>query len=271
MIVDSHTFLKQITDETADLRLAMSGSVHIRPDWLVPQRRIQDHLFYYVIKGRIHATIEQQTIKLNAGDLLWVQPQVKQSFSPDTSFQNIHIYYMRLQLGNNPSYALNTTHTVCQPDPSIGHTWDHLSQLMRRPGRHHDIHQRSLFCDFVIQILNALDDQKYIKNGLRSDQKKATLDYIHRNIHSRFTIDDVAKHVGINTDYFARQFKKTFKITAQAYIKEERIRSACSLLSESMHSIHEVAELLGYDDAFFFSRQFKSVMKLSPRKWLNNQ
>ena len=54
------------------------------------------------------------------------------------------------------------------------------------------------------------------------------------------------------------------------YQTRQRVQAACGLLMDRSLSIVQVAERLGYPDAFTFSKQFKRVMGQSPssyRRW----
>jgi AraC-like DNA-binding protein len=46
---------------------------------------------------------------------------------------------------------------------------------------------------------------------------------------------------------------------------------ACILLAESHLNISEVARRVGYEDAFYFSKVFKTHLGLSPRAWKNQR
>jgi AraC family transcriptional regulator, arabinose operon regulatory protein len=50
-------------------------------------------------------------------------------------------------------------------------------------------------------------------------------------------------------------------------VKRERVRRAGVDLAESSMSVTAVAERNGYEDIYFFSRQFKQVTGLSPRQY----
>jgi AraC-like DNA-binding protein len=82
-----------------------------------------------------------------------------------------------------------------------------------------------------------------------------------------FPIANLALALSLNPDYFSRQFKKTFGVPPQEWIKRERIHQAATHLLETSTPIKLIALSLGYDDLYFFSRQFKSVTGKSPRHY----
>jgi transcriptional regulator GlxA family with amidase domain len=65
-------------------------------------------------------------------------------------------------------------------------------------------------------------------------------DFIIKNIHTDFTIDDLAEIVHMSKRNFSRQFKKTTELTVGEYVELIRVERASSLL-ERKHKIDQVA------------------------------
>jgi AraC-like DNA-binding protein len=55
------------------------------------------------------------------------------------------------------------------------------------------------------------------------------------------------------------------------YFTRLRMRRACELFDSTSASVKEVAAMLGYDDPFYFSRVFKSVLAIAPVRYRNLQ
>jgi len=51
------------------------------------------------------------------------------------------------------------------------------------------------------------------------------------------------------------------------YITETRIAAAKEMLEQSNLKVYEIAEKLGYESSFYFSKVFKKVTGLSPREY----
>ncbi len=266
--MDAQGFCQQLLDQRNNLHVRMCNAIQIGEEWQIAERRIADHLLYYLSSGSITATINRQTITVKAGEVLWVQPQQLQQFSYADNKSGT-IYFMRFALGHN--HALDEDYRHMHIGPIIEHNWQTITTLHTQDNDLSKLRLRCILSDMCLHILSKDNDLPSKRSGLRQHQEQAALAFIHMHLHVRFSIEQIAQHLDMNTDYFTRQFKRSFGITAQAYIKQERIRQACGLLSESGRSISEVAEMLGYEDPYFFSRQFKSVMKQSPRHWLNSQ
>jgi AraC family transcriptional regulator of arabinose operon len=80
-----------------------------------------------------------------------------------------------------------------------------------------------------------------------------------------WTIPDMARHCGLSVPHFNRLWLATFGVSPGRYLIEHRIRRATQLLRESDLPIQQVAESLGYNDVYFFHRQFRRFAGITPR------
>lgn len=80
-------------------------------------------------------------------------------------------------------------------------------------------------------------------------------------------IAELARTAGYSPAHFARVFKEIIGIGPQAYVIRARIDRAKQLLVESSLSISQIADVLGYENLYFFSRQFKSKTGSTPRQY----
>jgi AraC-like DNA-binding protein len=81
---------------------------------------------------------------------------------------------------------------------------------------------------------------------------------------ANLAISDLARQAGLSEGYFSRRFRNHTGIPPKTYQFQSRMRHARMLLQEKNLSVQEVADRLGYSDAFVFSRQFKKVWGVPP-------
>jgi len=63
----------------------------------------------------------------------------------------------------------------------------------------------------------------------------------------------------------AEHFRQTMGDTPLAHLRTLRLQAAMRLLAHTTHSLEHVAQTVGYQDAFSFSKAFKREAGLSPR------
>ena len=92
-------------------------------------------------------------------------------------------------------------------------------------------------------------------------------DYIERNHLEANTLNGIAEACGIDAPYLCRLFSKYHNESPYRYFTRLRMEHALRLLLESGSSVKSVAAVLGFKDAFHFSRVFKSVHRVPPSRF----
>lgn len=80
-------------------------------------------------------------------------------------------------------------------------------------------------------------------------------------------IADIARRTGYSSDHFTRVFRGITGQTPRDFIINARIERARQLLTESSLTASQIAHALGYDSLFYFSRQFKQRVGVSPSRY----
>ncbi|HHX59899.1 MAG TPA: AraC family transcriptional regulator [Epulopiscium sp.] len=114
----------------------------------------------------------------------------------------------------------------------------------------------------ICHLLNT--QQKNYKNHIIKDIE----DYIHTHIRDKLSLNGIASLFGISPNYLSTLFKKTTGIGFNEYITSQKITLAKAALLETDKKIYEVAEELGFESAFYFSKVFKKTVGLSPRDFI---
>lgn len=82
-----------------------------------------------------------------------------------------------------------------------------------------------------------------------------------------WTLNALAKQAGYSKEHFGVQFRKYFGVSSMAYLMELRLRNAARLLMDPEKRVGEISQMVGFDDPFYFSRQFRKRFGVSPRQW----
>ena len=93
------------------------------------------------------------------------------------------------------------------------------------------------------------------------------IEYIHRNIHRKLTLQEVADHFDVSASYASRLFKQETGKNIIYYINETKMKEALPLLDKSELSIHEIAARVGVEDPFYFNRLFRRFYGMAPREY----
>jgi AraC-like DNA-binding protein len=101
------------------------------------------------------------------------------------------------------------------------------------------------------------------------DQDLVRLDRVRGILESHIsdplTIEQLARHVGLNRRKLKSGFKQTYGMTIFEYGHNHRMEVAWTLLSDNQKSIAQVAEAVGYEYTSNFCSSFKRRFGISPK------
>ena len=93
-----------------------------------------------------------------------------------------------------------------------------------------------------------------------------TLEMIHRDMLYDWSIEALARSVGLSRASLAARFKNTLGSTVMDYIMRLRLEKGRLLAANPDLSLEEISRQVGYSSAFAFSKAYKRVYGHSPRK-----
>lgn len=91
---------------------------------------------------------------------------------------------------------------------------------------------------------------------------------VQQNIFEKISVSTLADQIGISGPQLRRLIKEDLNTTPLDYINEQKILTACTLLSaEHNLKIFEVAERLQYYDTSHFTREFVKYTQITPKEF----
>lgn len=91
--------------------------------------------------------------------------------------------------------------------------------------------------------------------------------FIERDLHSRYTIQQLACTFMINDHKLKNGFKQLFGSTISDYRERKKIERATALLECDDLTVRQVCYKVGYKTPSTFFRAFKKMHKMSPKEW----
>jgi AraC-like DNA-binding protein len=105
------------------------------------------------------------------------------------------------------------------------------------------------------------------KSPISNHTLLAALEYIHENYKKKINVSDLAQITHTSESYLYSVFKSNLGTSPVAYLTHYRLTIASDMIRQSELSIKEIAEAVGFDDQFYFSKVFKKRFNVSPRKY----
>lgn len=90
---------------------------------------------------------------------------------------------------------------------------------------------------------------------------------MHEDCAHPWTLEELAARAGLSRTVLAERFRTAMGETPLAYLRTVRMQKAMRILAETSRTLEQVAQAVGYQDAFGFSKVFKRSIGLSPREF----
>lgn len=100
---------------------------------------------------------------------------------------------------------------------------------------------------------------------MHDPQIRQALVLLHDDCARTWTLGALAQQCGLSRTGLAERFRKAMNDTPLNYLRTVRIQNAMRLLSETEQTLEQVAQAVGYQDAFSFSKAFKRTVGIAPR------
>ena len=114
----------------------------------------------------------------------------------------------------------------------------------------------------VVQAAAPIGDDSLLK---RIDK------YIASHDLQQLSLELVSDHLGMTPQYLSRVFKHRYGKKFLEYVTEKRIERAKEILATGEHTVAEAGRLVGYADAYYFSRLFRKLTGLSPKAYVGRR
>ena len=142
--------------------------------------------------------------------------------------------------------------------------------------------------EFEFEYINAYSFEEHYKSidrivneicSILSDNsgKSATLNtnsiltsilaFVDENYNNNICLNDLSKQFHYSINYICKLFKSTINMTFTEYISAKRIEAACALIKENKLTITEIADVVGYNDYFYFNKAFKKITGFTPKQY----
>jgi AraC-like DNA-binding protein len=125
-----------------------------------------------------------------------------------------------------------------------------------------------MFVDVVRRYLETLPaDRTGWLAGLRDPFVGRALTALHRSPARDWTLEALAREVGISRSVLSERFTHLVGQPAMQYLTSWRMQLAASQLQSGMDTVATIGERVGYESEAAFSRAFKKVVGTPPSEW----
>ncbi|MEP7258807.1 MAG: AraC family transcriptional regulator, partial [Flavitalea sp.] len=107
----------------------------------------------------------------------------------------------------------------------------------------------------------------YISGEIKSEVSTIAIDFMQQHLDRILSLTEIARKVNLSVSHFVAIFHKKTGFAPIEYFNYLKIQKACQYLQFTQDRINEIANHLGIQDSYYFSRLFKKLMGISPNEY----
>jgi AraC-like DNA-binding protein len=239
-------------------------------------RTIQHHELVLITGGKGSLVIDKKSYPLQEGVLVYIHPGILHSFraDPGDPFDFLSVHFSLAEVSFNDSrWAINggVKELPLHVEQELTDYFA-AEELFRKlvkswaaklPG--YEFAARTVLQQLLIAVDQSRQKQKL--NYAVSLKIEQVIQYMHQNINSKLTLNQLSAVAQLSPAYLSRTFKETTGYSVIGFLNKIKTDKAKELMLEGNHKVKEVARALGFTDEFYFSRIFKKIEGISPSEF----
>ena len=261
-------FLRSLADDRCAFEVARRWfGYDVRRDrWSCAGHMRNCHTLHFVHEGEIALRVNGRRAVLRPGSLLWLSPNVRfdMRWPPVLAFTE-----MWFSLQRDERLLRLADDAIVRHDAwALLPTLELAETVMAGGGRTVDPQLRHVVAIVLIEATRADEPPPPGGPTLSHAEQAALIRYVREHAADRPGPGDLARVVGLSTDYFTRVFRRSFGVSPRQFLVRERMRLAARMLVQNTRlTVYQVADQLGYASVAQFSRQFAKQIGQSPRDY----
>ncbi|MFC0523221.1 helix-turn-helix domain-containing protein [Pontibacillus salicampi] len=229
--------------------------------------------FLYIRTGTVTVTISQQELTLTAGTAVIIQDWDTLSLSNFGNKDGVTYMFVSLK-GEAIRHVWELIHnqfgTMLYLNPHTDPIAYFTNMLEKaRMDQLNDAYEASGYAyQFAMKLYHYC--LRLESHSSHSDWPSTIMDaikYAKEHYHQDISPGDMASACNLSRYHFARQFKEKTRVTPIQYITTLRIQRAKELLEHTSYAVEEIANLIGYHNANYFTKVFKKVTGTTPGRY----
>lgn len=241
----------------------------------------------YVISGKARYLVGDEEFDVEAGDLVICNPGVKHTHivvNPKkptielimgfTDFQFKNMKPNSIEL-NYEGYVLHTTTELKQKIAMLCHGM--IAEKESNQVGQYFMLKTNLMQILLLIVREIVGVERPIQKGYnfvtynKSYAVNRILKYLNENYENKISLEQIAHNMYLSPVYISKIFKEETGESPINYLIKIRLERAKEiLLTEGSGSIKSIANQVGYDDVYHFSKLFKKYYGLSPLYYRKN-
>jgi AraC-like DNA-binding protein len=275
--IASHSALQFPCDRSVGLHVVLQGTVYLHAPGLDQPLRLEVGDMALMARGCLHSLSSDVGFE-NAKPVALAQAWPSQSAAaPDAEASNAVISgaYQFWHTPLHPFFAEMPDWFVLRAQdgaasPALLHSLQFLQEEMTQQALGSESIVYGLLDVIFVLLMRAIvqrqgQERPCWSQSIQDPQVQKAVQALHEDCARQWTLEALASHAGLSRTSLAERFRKTMGNTPLNYLRTVRMQKAMGVLSTSERSLEQIAQEVGYQDAFSFSKVFKRTLGVAPR------
>ncbi len=232
------------------------------------------YVLHYILSGQGEIHTPNGTKHIHQGQFFLLSPHSNISYRPNKKNPWSYIWIEM----NGPSIREVLQLTTLTPENLVyNDTEDQelgtmLREMVEEDTVVFEVAEEALIASYILRFLSYMVSHHSKVQNVSVSKKEETTKAIENYLFLHYndptlSMEEVAKHFSFSTSYLTRLFKESAGITPTQYIDEIRMKKAIELLNHPVLSIGQIAEAVGYQNQFYFTRRFRKFFGMPPTQY----
>ena len=218
-----------------------------------PSYHVPTHRIIRVVKGEGLYTFPESTFEVKPGDIFLTPPGTREiDFAGE---QDVHLQVVNFSA---PDYWMDKPFVIFHDEGRLRRLMNEIIEDLIFGNENRKDSLLAIAIDIFIECGEVKDaGDKVIQDVAR---------HVRMNPHLTYSIVELAQKCGCSESHFRAIFRKEMKMSPKSFVKKCKMDYAVRLMRDENLLVKEVADILGYNDIYEFSKQFKTVFGKPPTK-----
>ncbi|MGE4586620.1 MAG: AraC family transcriptional regulator [Mangrovibacterium sp.] len=233
---------------------------------------VEQTILIYNVAGSGFIHVSGRETRLDAGHFFIIPEGLPHAYAacPKNPWSIYWIHVSGRKSGYLARPALQSVPVLPNNNSRINERIDLFREIFRSLERGYSIETLeyvNLCLPRLLATFSYLSQYRSFKEQIAMDPVSRSINYMLEHISQKISLEELAGEVSLSMSHFSRLFQSRTGHSPVDYHIQLKIQHSCRLLDNTGLSVSDVAREAGYEDPFYFSRQFRKVMNMSPREY----
>jgi len=230
-------------------------------------RQLGQYGAVYIEKGQ-GCLVNSKMIKfpVKPGDLILLYPKQASAYYPLKSWNEKWIVWNGPDANKIEELGyLNKSQQVIHDSFGIfRQAYDLLSRIIHSESKTAILERKSVILNMLLG-LSKLHEQKIHSQDCENSIESVIV-FLQKNFYQNISISELAERSNLSDTHFRKLFRSYTGRSPREFVTSLRVSRAKELLLQNK-KIKEAANIVGYEDIFYFMRVFRAITGISPGRW----